>query len=624
MLKTYLKYSSLLLSIPALIYLSGGIFLLQIGLDFSQARLNTIYQYWVYYGDQDGYVDIFIESIFLAFVIVFIPTVIILAPKRRSAFGDAKLASWWDIKKAGLFAESGILLGKFNGRYLVFDKGLHVSMTAPTGAGKGVSFVIPNLLWWRHSTVTMDVKMENWQLTSGWREKQGQKCYLFAPGTTDYKTHRCNPLSYVSSDINFRVDDLSKVATMHFPDKDRTDTLWTAGPRNLFLGIALYILDTGGKLTLGNILRTSLTGGDPKDFFIEEIERLKEEGTPLSRECVLSLLGYTSISADNTRSGILAGFRSGLELYMNPLIDAATSENDFDLRDIRKRRMSIYIGVAPTDLERFTPLIRLFFDVIIDLNTRELPAHNKKLKVPVLLMMDEFAQIMLKSVVKGASLWRGYGIQICPILQSPAQLSATFGKDEAESFMTNMSVKLALPPNASDTKTAEEISKWLGYTSATTTSRSRPSGILSKRESSYSESDRQRPLFMPQEISELKEGLEIVIVDKVRPIIADMVYFYKDRLFVDRLKSVSPSLRKIRGLPKKKDYENAVVSGELAAFVPTILINNEDHFTMPTIKNTFKFDWDDITPPTTGYMDKDALDSYTDALCAGAGVIING
>ena len=35
---------------------------------------------------------------------------------------------------------------------------------------------------------------------------------------------------------------------------------------------------------------------------------------------------------------------------------------DFDLRKIRKEHMSIYIGVAPGDIARVAPLLRLFFD----------------------------------------------------------------------------------------------------------------------------------------------------------------------------------------------------------------------------------------------------------------------
>ncbi len=42
---------------------------------------------------------------------------------------------------------------------------------APTRSGKGVGLVVPTLLSWPHSAVIHDIKGENWQLTTGWRER---------------------------------------------------------------------------------------------------------------------------------------------------------------------------------------------------------------------------------------------------------------------------------------------------------------------------------------------------------------------------------------------------------------------------------------------------------------------
>ena len=43
-------------------------------------------------------------------------------------------------------------------------------------------------------------------------------------------------------------------------------------------------------------------------------------------------------------------------------------------------RMSIYVGVNPDDLHRLRPVLNLFFQQAIGLQTRELPEHNPKLK----------------------------------------------------------------------------------------------------------------------------------------------------------------------------------------------------------------------------------------------------
>ena len=71
----------------------------------------------------------------------------------------------------------------------------HALIVAPTGRGKTTGFVIPNLLTWQGSAVTLDVKGECFEATARHRAAQGDKVYRFAP--TDWegkRTHRYNPL----------------------------------------------------------------------------------------------------------------------------------------------------------------------------------------------------------------------------------------------------------------------------------------------------------------------------------------------------------------------------------------------------------------------------------------------
>ncbi|MFX4751709.1 type IV secretory system conjugative DNA transfer family protein, partial [Acinetobacter baumannii] len=93
-----------------------------------------------------------------------------------------------------------------------------------------------------------------------------------------------------------------------------------------------------------------------------------EAGTPLTAACVRALNDFITLSV-NTRTGVRKTFTSRLELWFNPLVDAATSESDFDLRDLRKRRMSVYIAVTPDDLARVQPILNLFFQQLLDVNT---------------------------------------------------------------------------------------------------------------------------------------------------------------------------------------------------------------------------------------------------------------
>jgi type IV secretion system protein VirD4 len=353
-----------------------------------------MYQYWYHYGaEQEVKKWLYIAS-GISLAVLLAPGLFFFAPAKRSLFGDARFAKRSEIKKAGLFGEKGIIVGQIGGRYLMFEGQQHAIISAPTRSGKGVGIVIPNLLNWPESVVVLDIKQENWDITSAFRRKYGQECFLFNPAATDYRTHRYNPLSYISEDPNFRIDDVQKIGNMLFPDQPGTDVIWTATPRSLFLGIVLYLLETPGKaVTLGQVLRETLVDGDGSAYFAKIINDRAASGNPLSGACVRGLNTYISIASENTRSGIIGGFRSRLELWMNPLVDAATSANDFDLRDVRKKRMSIYLGVTPDNLERMAPLLNLFFQQLIDLNTRVRPEQSKAIKYTCMLVMDEFTAI---------------------------------------------------------------------------------------------------------------------------------------------------------------------------------------------------------------------------------------
>ena len=72
-------------------------------------------------------------------------------------------------------------------------------MAAPTRQGKGAGVVIPNLLNYPDSVVVLDIKLENYQLTSLFRQIHGQKVFLFNPFAEDGRTHRWNPMDAIGA-----------------------------------------------------------------------------------------------------------------------------------------------------------------------------------------------------------------------------------------------------------------------------------------------------------------------------------------------------------------------------------------------------------------------------------------
>ncbi|MET0504540.1 MAG: type IV secretory system conjugative DNA transfer family protein, partial [Luteibacter sp.] len=102
---------------------------------------------------------------------------LLMRKKKQAMHGDARFATASDLRKQKMLspANNGILVGKFKGELVRLPGQQFVILAAPTRSGKGVGVVIPNLLDYQESIVVLDIKQENFDLTSGWRKSQGQE-----------------------------------------------------------------------------------------------------------------------------------------------------------------------------------------------------------------------------------------------------------------------------------------------------------------------------------------------------------------------------------------------------------------------------------------------------------------
>ena len=247
--------------------------------------------------------------------------------KERSLHGDARWAEESDIRDAGLREKKGMLLGKDKRGYLIAGGYQHALLFAPTGSGKGVGFVIPNLLYWDDSVFVHDIKLENYELTSGYRkEKMGQEVYVWSPADSDGNTHCYNPIDWVSEKPGQMVDDVQKIANLLMPDKD----FWVNEARSLFLGVVLYLLAVKDKVkSFGEVVRT-MRSDDVVYNLAVVLDTLGQEIHPV---------GYMNIAAflqkaEKERSGVISTMNSSLELWANPLIDTATASSDFNIIEL--------------------------------------------------------------------------------------------------------------------------------------------------------------------------------------------------------------------------------------------------------------------------------------------------
>ena len=524
-------------------YFSGFLVLLLLKLDAGQLTWHTYFDYLraIDLSQVRPYVDTIKWSGFIGFgspVLAYLALlVLILKPQRKALHGDARFASTGELARRGMFKPSpdGIIVGRHGNRLIRLAGQQFAILAAPTRSGKGVGVVVPNLLEYQESVVVLDIKQENFDLTSGWRASQGQEVFLFNPFAEDRRTHRWNPLGYASADPAFRVSDLQAIAAMLYPDGADEQKFWVSHARNAFLAFALYLFerfdaDRGNGFsetpqpTLGMVYRVSSSEGPD----------LKEHLRSLSQRPFLSLAARSAFAsllsqADETFASIIGSFKEPLNAWINPVLDAATSANDFDLTQLRRKRMSIYVGVQPNKLAESRLILNLFFSQVINLNTRELPQNNPALKHQCLLLMDEFTSIGKVDIIASAVAYMaGYNLRLLPIIQSMAQLDATYGKEVSRTIITNHALQILFAPR--EQQDANDYSEMLGYTTL------QRQNVTRGRDFSRSESEDRRALMLPQELKAMGSGREVFLYEGLpHPVLCDKVRYYQDPRFRRRL-----------------------------------------------------------------------------------------
>ncbi|HED3891551.1 TPA: type IV secretory system conjugative DNA transfer family protein [Morganella morganii] len=495
--------------------------------------------------------------------------------------------------------------GRFKGKYIQYMGQQFLMLYAPTRSGKGVGIVIPNCLFYLESLVVLDIKLENFISTAGHRQDNlSHDVFLFCPdgyqNSDDMKeknirSHRYNPLFYIRRDPINRFGDLTKISSILFPLTGDKNDMWTDLSANVFNALVLFLLDTENetitedieiekegnvyyedrvkpkyKVTMSQVFSLSVPkdGKTLGDWFLSEIalrntdenkaawntylEHLKKEDESVARPelCLLSddtvtLMRQFAQQKPEQQQSIMLTFNANMKMFANPVTAAATDGNDFDLRDVRRKKMTVYFGLAPAALSQYARLTNLFFSQLLNENVRTLPEHDPSLKYQCLMMLDEFTSMGCLDIIQvSLAFTAGYNMRFVFILQNQEQLfdeKKGYGKNGGNTILKNCAVELVYPPKEVD-DSVKKMSETLGYYDMKITNKSKTRGKSSS--TSQAENIQKRALMLPQEIIELRDikhssGMalrEIIKSEFVRPFIADKIVYFDEPYFSDRKK----------------------------------------------------------------------------------------
>jgi type IV secretion system protein VirD4 len=325
----------------------------------------------------------------------------------------------------------------------------HIMLIAPHGTGKGVCCVLPNLLTFEESAIIHDIKMENYQLTSGYRASIGHKIFVWNPLAEKDKTHRYNPLDFITQDHEKIIDDVQKI--VHLLIRDDLD--YSASAKILLTSIILYLCANNTKIkSFGEITR--MLDGDLIQELSNGSDKLKNILHPIAYQKIKAFLKKNP----KEQNSIIKVLNDCLAPWNNPLIDYATSASDFDIADFKKHKTTLYIGVSPSDIDRIQPIMQFFYQHVTNrlIATAEVLEYNKN--IGVCLFIDEFYSVgRLETLVSCIPYFRGYKIKLFLITSDINKIEKIYGEIDTNSLMSDCHTIISFAAN--NYETANKISK---------------------------------------------------------------------------------------------------------------------------------------------------------------------
>lgn len=317
----------------------------------------------------------------------------------------------------------------------IWDEGRegHLVTVAPTGAGKGVSSIIPALLTWRGPAIVIDPKGENYAVSARRRREMRQRVHVLDPfGVTDcIQPSALNPFDMLGPLRTASVDDMRVLAHAALQRKTfgkNNDPYWDLRASALITEAIHYCIAHLPRPTLNDV---------------REVIETYDENASLDRYGPLPFPAHHEIqkpfmpagmATDRTRICITSTAVDHLAFLTNGAVATSLCKSTIDLKKVeRGDPMTIYIVLPPDKLATQSKLLRLWLITLLNALSRRGMAPE----VPTLLLVDEAAQLgEVKEISTAITLMRGYGVKVWTFWQDLSQIQTTYPA-EWQSILNN-------------------------------------------------------------------------------------------------------------------------------------------------------------------------------------------
>jgi type IV secretion system protein VirD4 len=419
-----------------------------------------------------------------------------------------------------LLRPAGFILGRHHDRLLRYRGETHLLTIAPTGSGKGVGAVLPNLLDYPGSILVTDIKGENHAVTARYRRTAlGQPIAALDPFGLVGGTARYNPLDLIDPQSPDAYDLARLLATtLVVPELDRHEPFWDDEAASLLTAMILHVTHRvpPPHRHLGTV-RSHLSLGEAG------LHNLLDDMTRTDACHGLLRMAANRIRQKEPRllANVLASTHRHTELLDSPNLLATLTTSTFQMADLKRRPQTLYLILPPHHLHSHGRWLRLLIASALRVLTATpgQPQHN------VLLLLDEFPVLgRLPAVEEAIAYARSYGITIWMLIQDLSQLRQVY-RTSWETLLANTRIKQAF--GTADEATADYLSRLTGQATVrveshnlsrgSTTSR----GWLPQRQHGLAHhlGETGRRLLLPDEIRRLPANRQLLFLSGHPPLL---------------------------------------------------------------------------------------------------------
>jgi len=399
----------------------------------------------------------------------------------------------------------------------------HLLLVAPTGAGKTSGVILPNLLRepGTRSLVITDPKRELLRKSTPQIRRRYREENVWALDFLDPALSKgYNPLAYVTDAASA---DLFAQTWVRNTGESK-DAFWSNAARTLIGAAALHLVATE-EITPPLVALVDLLCGTPAEQVSAALA-----GSPVPEVRRLAR-GFLVNMAKNER--LLGSVFTELPPRFTCLnlgeVRAVTGINEVDFARLAATPTALYLALDPQYGRTLAPLTACFFLHFFTTLTAIAKADpGGALPIPVMAYLDEFGTIgHIPEFASRMATIRSAGIGCLVVVQDQAQLAKAYGKEDADTILSNATTKMCLARVTHDD--AEYFSTLAGKTTvySANQSASRPLLLPWADRGNRGVGEVARALITPDELRTMRDEIFIVAGDH-HPIRARQRRYYDD------------------------------------------------------------------------------------------------